>query len=134
MCGILEIGVVFRRTFVSTLFATLFRNHKNYTYSIVLWVYKHRQVCCDNKILSIADKSYHYKQEIAFQPVRESSSHRENKMIPPLNMRDLIYLRSAPSSCNDIIATFYWAASRPYTYFSMESRIPNIENIRHCDK
>ncbi len=30
-----ELGVVFLRTFVSTLFATLLRNHKNYTDTIV---------------------------------------------------------------------------------------------------
>ncbi len=30
-----EMGVVLRRTFVSTLFATLLRNHKNYRDTIV---------------------------------------------------------------------------------------------------
>ena len=56
---VLDIWVILWTTVISTLFATLLGNHKNYKMQSCLWV----QVCCDNlssivvKIVSIYWKS-----------------------------------------------------------------------------
>ncbi len=61
---VLEIGVVLSRSFVSTLFSTLLRNHKNYCTELKLCMWVHRRVCCYkvspllSELKSINGKSY----------------------------------------------------------------------------
>ena len=65
-CNTVNTQVLLWRTFLFTLFATLFRKHKNYGDTIVHWV------CCDeissilSKVINISGKS------IAFRPVSNS--------------------------------------------------------------